>query len=112
AGWAADWPTMAAVLPPLFDSRPNFSPGSCGQNFGCYRSEEFERLVDRALAADDVEEQTGILQEANEVLARDVAYIPLDVSTTNWVHGSKVTGFTATAASNHFPEIGLIGVED
>lgn len=72
----------------------------------------FRRLVDRALAADDVEEQTGILQEANEVLARDVAYIPLDVSTTNWVHGSKVTGFTATAASNHFPEIGLIGVED
>ncbi|MBE7324326.1 ABC transporter substrate-binding protein [Nocardioides sp. Y6] len=112
AGWAADWPTMAAVLPPLFDSRPNFSPGSCGQNFGCYQSEEFETLVDRALAATDVEEQTRILQEANEVLARDVAYIPLEVSTTSWVHGSEVTGFTVTAASNHFPEIGLIGVED
>lgn len=112
AGWAADWPSMATVLPPLFDSRPNFFDGSCGQNFGCYRSEEFERLVDEAEAAGDVDEQTRLLQEANEVLARDVAYIPLEVSTMNWVHGSKVTGFTATPASNQYPEIGRIGVED
>lgn len=112
AGWAADWPSMATVLPPLFDSRPNFAPGSCGQNFGCYRSEEFEALVDRAATAVDVDAQTRLLQEANEVLARDVAYIPLEVSVMNWLHGSKVTGFTATAASNHYPEIGLLGVED
>lgn len=112
AGWAADWPSLATVLPPLFDSRPNFSPGSCGQDFGCYRSAEFEALVDRAAAAEDVEEQTRLLAEANEVLARDVAYIPLEVSTMNWVHGSKVTGFTATPASNHYPEIGLLGVEE
>lgn len=112
AGWAADWPSMATVLPPLFDSRPNFSPGSCGQNFGCYRSDEFEALVDEAAGASDAAEQTRLLQQANEVLARDVAYIPLEVSTMNWVHGSKVTGFTATPASNHYPEIGLIGVED
>lgn len=112
AGWAADWPSMTTVLAPLFDSRPNFSPGSCGQNFGCYRSPAFERLVDRADAAADLDSQVDLLQQAGDVLAEDVAYIPLEVSTMNWLHGSKVSGFTASPASNHYPEIGLIGVED
>ena len=111
SSWGADWPSMATVLPPLFDSRPNFSPGSCGQNFGCYRSEDFERLVDESAAAGTVEEQVEILQEANELLADDVAYIPMEVGRLNWLYGSKVTGFATSPASNGYPEIGLIGVE-
>ncbi|PVG82874.1 ABC transporter substrate-binding protein [Nocardioides gansuensis] len=112
AGWGADWPSMMTVLPPLFDSRPNFSPTTCGQDYGCYESDEFESLVDQAANSATVEEQTSFLQEADVVLGEEVAYIPLDTSKFNWLWGSKITGFTTTAASSSYPEIGLIGVTE
>jgi len=111
AGWGADWPSAMTVIPPLFDSRPNFSPTTCGQNYGCYQDEEFEALVDEAANASDVDAQVAALVEADAKLGEDVAYMPLDVSKFNWLHGSQVTGFTTTAASSSYPEIGLIGVE-
>lgn len=111
AGWGADWPSMMTVLPPLFDSRPNFSKTTCGNDYGCYQSDKFEGLVDQAANASDVNEQVKILQEADKVLGEDVAYIPLEITKFNWLHGSKVTGFTTTAASSSYPELGLIGVK-
>lgn len=112
AGWGADWPSMMTVLPPLFDSRPNFSPTTCGNDYGCYQSDEFEGLVDEAANASSVDDQVGILQDADKVLGEDVAYIPLEITKFNWLRGSKVTGFTTTAASSSYPELGLIGVEN
>jgi len=111
AGWGADWPSMMTVLPPLYDSRPNFSPTTCGQNYGCYQSAEFEDLVDQAANAATLDDQVAILQEADKVLGEDVAYIPLEITKFNWLYGSKVTGFTTTPASSSYPEIGLIGVQ-
>lgn len=111
SGWGADWPSMMTVLPPLFDSRPNFSEATCGQDYGCYQSAEFEDLVDQAANAATVDEQVTILQEADALLGKDYAYIPLEISKFNWLYGSKVTGFTTTAASSSYPEIGLIGVQ-
>jgi peptide/nickel transport system substrate-binding protein len=111
AGWGADWPSMMTVLPPLFDSRPNFSPTTCGQDYGCYQSKAFEDLVDQAANAASVDEQISILQDADAQLGADVAYIPLEITKFNWLYGSKVTGFTTTPASSSYPEIGLIGVE-
>ncbi|GAB6985934.1 ABC transporter substrate-binding protein [Nocardioides pyridinolyticus] len=111
AGWGADWPSMSTVLPPLFDSRPNFSPTTCGQDYGCYQSDEFEAKVDEAANAPDIDAQVAALQEADLILGEDYAYIPLEITSFNWLHGSKVTGFTTTAASSSYPEIGLIGVE-
>ncbi len=112
AGWGADWPSMMTVLPPLFDSRPNFSPTTCGQDYGCYKSDAFEALVDQAANAADIEEQVGFLQDADVQLGEDVAYIPLEITKFNWLYGSKVTGFTTTPASSSYPEIGLIGVNE
>ncbi len=111
AGWGADWPSMMTVLPPLFDSRPNFSPTTCGQNYGCYQSDAFEALVDEAANASDLDAQVEALVKADAVLAEDVAYIPMEIETFNWLHGSKVQGFTTTAASSSYPEIGRIGVQ-
>lgn len=111
AGWGADWPSMMTVLPPLFDSRPNISSSSCNNDYGCYQSEKFEALVDEAANASTVEDQVAKLQEADKVLGEEYAYIPLDTQKFNWLFGSKVTGFTTTAASSSYPEIGLIGVE-
>jgi peptide/nickel transport system substrate-binding protein len=110
AGWGADWPSMMTVLPPLFDSRPNFSPTTCGQDYGCYQSDEFESLVDEAANSANLDDQVAALQEADTVLGEDVAYIPLEITKFNWLHGSKVDGFTTTPASSSYPEIGLIGV--
>lgn len=111
AGWGADWPSMMTVLPPLFDSRPNFSATTCGQDYGCYQSKAFEDLVDKAANAADIDSQVATLQEADAQLGEDVAYIPLEITKFNWLFGSKVTGFTTTPASSSFPEIGLIGVK-
>lgn len=110
-GWGADWPSMMTVLPPLFDSRPNFSSTTCGQDYGCYQSDAFESLVDEAANAEDVDAQIDTLVEADAQLGEDVAYIPLEITKFNWLHGSKVNGFTTTPASSSYPEIGLIGVE-
>ncbi len=112
AGWGADWPSMSTVLPPLFDSRPNFSPTTCGQDYGCYQSDEFEALVDEAANAESIDDQIVALQEADKVLGEDYAYIPLEITSFPWLRGSKVTGFTTTPASSSYPEIGLIGVEN
>lgn len=111
AGWGADWPSMSTVLPPLFDSRPNVSSATCGQDYGCYQSDEFEALVDEAANAGSAEEQIAALQEADAVLGQDYAYIPLEITSFPWLRGSKITGFTTTPASSSYPEIGLIGVE-
>ncbi len=111
AGWGADWPSMMTVLPPLFDSRPNFSETTCGQDYGCYQSKAFEDLVDKAANAADIDSQLATLKEADLQLGADVAYIPLEITKFNWLFGSKVTGFTTTPASSSYPEIGLIGIK-
>ena len=39
-GWGADWPTPMTIGPALFDSRPNISAASLGQDYGAYKSDE------------------------------------------------------------------------
>ncbi|HYF73330.1 MAG TPA: ABC transporter substrate-binding protein [Nocardioides sp.] len=111
AGWGADWPSAITVTPPLFDSRPNLTANSDGQDYGAYDSEEFNKLVDEAANAASLDEQTAALQEADKVLGEDVAYIPLEIAQFYFLHGSKVTGFVNTPASSMYPDLGPIGVE-
>ena len=111
AGWGADWPSAMTVLPPLFDSRPNFSSTTCGQDYGCYQSDEFEGLVDEAANATDLDEQNAALQQADEVLGNDVAYIPLYILKNYYLRGSKVTGYVVTPSTSMYPDLGAIGVE-
>jgi peptide/nickel transport system substrate-binding protein len=110
-GWGADWPSAITVTPPLFDSRPNLTQNSNGQDYGAYKSDAFNKLVDEAANSSDLDSQTKALQEADVVLGQDTAYIPLEISVFNWMWGSKVTNFTTTAASSSFPDLGAIGVQ-
>ena len=110
-GWGADWPSAITVTPALFDSRINLTENSDGQDYGGYKSDEFNALVDKAQAASTLEEQTKYLQEADLVLGKDVAYIPLEVANFYFLHGSKVTGYVNTPSSNGYPDLGPIGVE-
>ena len=110
AGWGADWPSAITVTPPLFDSRINLTQNSDGQDYGGYKSDEFNKLVDQAQAATTLEDQTSALQQADKVLGQDTAYIPLEISQFYFLRGSKVTGYTNTPASSMYPDLGPIGV--
>ncbi|GAA3684745.1 ABC transporter substrate-binding protein [Nocardioides ginsengisoli] len=110
AGWGADWPSALTVTPPLFDSRVNLSSTSNNNDYGNYKSDEFNKLVDQAQNATTIEDQTKYLQDADAVLGKDYAYIPLEQSLFNWVHGSKVN-FETTPASNGFPDLGFISIK-
>ncbi|RNM12409.1 ABC transporter substrate-binding protein [Nocardioides pocheonensis] len=109
-GWGPDWPSAITVTPPLFDSRPNLTETSNGDDLGRYRSARFEALVDEAQNAPDLDAATTVLQQADQVLADDVAYIPLGIPVFYLLHGSAVTGYVNTAASNWYPDLGAIGV--
>ena len=111
AGWGADWPSAITVTAPLFDSRPNLTKNSNGQDYGAYKSDEFNGLVDKAQEATDLDTQTELLQQADQVLAKDVAYIPIDTAIFYFLRGSNITGYTNTAASNGYPDLGPIGVK-
>jgi peptide/nickel transport system substrate-binding protein len=111
-GWGADWPSAITVTPPLFDSRPNIQPGTVGQDYGAYKSDEFNAMVDKAQGTADLDEQTKFLQQADAILGEDTAYIPLLVTKFYFLHGSKVTGYTTTPASSQYPDLGPIGVEN
>jgi peptide/nickel transport system substrate-binding protein len=110
AGWGADWPSAITVTAPLFDSRPNLTKNSNGQDYGAYKSDAFNALVDQAQGSADISAQTKYLQEADQVLANDVAYIPLDIPIFYMIHGSKVLNYTTDASSNSYPELGSIDV--
>jgi peptide/nickel transport system substrate-binding protein len=111
AGWGADWPSAITVTAPLWDSRPNLTKNSNGQDYGAYKSDEFNGLVDQAQAAADLDSQTTLLQQADQVLAKDVAYIPVDTAIFYMLRGSDVTGYHTSAASNGYPDLGPIGVK-
>ncbi|HNM97133.1 MAG TPA: ABC transporter substrate-binding protein, partial [Marmoricola sp.] len=109
-GWGADWPSISTVIPPLFDSRVNLTAKSNGQDYGNYDSAKANKMFDEASAA-PLEQQPAMWAKVDEFVGRDVAYIPLDVTQFYMLHGSKVTGYMQTAASNMYPELGSIGVE-
>lgn len=110
AGWAADWPGQNTVLGPLFDGR-NTSKDACNPDYGCYNNPEFNKAYDSGVLATSPEAQIKGYQEADTILGKDYAYVPLENTKFNWLYGSKVTNFATSAASNGYPEIGLIGVE-
>lgn len=111
AGWGADWPSPMTVLPPLFDSRANISSGSLGQDYGKYVGKAFNEKISEAQNATSLDDSIAALQEADQILADDMVYMPLEIAKFNWVTGSKVD-FHTTPASNSFPDLGLIGLRD
>ncbi|MEI2821507.1 MAG: ABC transporter substrate-binding protein [Marmoricola sp.] len=109
-GWGADWPSISTVIPPLFDSRLNISKTSNGQDYGNFVDPKANKMFDAANAA-PLEEQPAMWAAVDKYLGEQTAYIPLDVTQFYMMHGSKVTNYMQTAASNMYPDLGAIGVE-
>ncbi|MDB1086900.1 ABC transporter substrate-binding protein [Streptomyces sp. ACA25] len=69
-GWQMDYPLIQNFLQPLYYT-------DASSNDSEYTSEEFDRLVNEANAAEDPDEAIDTFQEAQEVLIRDMPSIPL-----------------------------------
>ena len=109
-GWGPDWASSKTVLPPLFDSRTNLTPESNNSDYGNYRSDAVNKAFDKAAALTDVEEQGAAYADIDVMLAKDVAYIPLEIQQFYFLHGSKVTGYINNPATSFFADLGAIGV--
>lgn len=109
AGWGADWPGVSTVLPPLFDSRINLSAASTANDYGSYKSDAVNKMFDVALTKPTAAEATTEFVAADAAMAKDVAYIPLDVIKFYYLRGSSVTGFFTGPATNAYVDLGLVG---
>jgi peptide/nickel transport system substrate-binding protein len=110
ARWGADWPNASTDIPALFDSRVNLSEGSNGQDYGYYDSDTFNKQVDAAYDEPDNAKRNATWGDLSEQLAKEVAYVPLDLVKFLRLHGSGVTNYQENPATNGFPDLGQIGV--
>ncbi|MEV7431303.1 MULTISPECIES: ABC transporter substrate-binding protein [unclassified Nocardioides] len=111
-GWGADWPSIGTVIPPLFDSRINLTGSSNGNDYGNYKGgPEVDKMIDAAYAETDLDAAAEKWAEVDAKLGEDVAYIPLEITIFNFLHGSKVTGYANNVSVNGYADLALIGVE-
>jgi peptide/nickel transport system substrate-binding protein len=110
-GWGADWPSISTVLPPLFDSRINLTKASNGQDYGNYKSDAANALIDKAAQQTSVDAAAKVYSQLDDQLGKDVAYIPLEIQIFYYLHGSKITNYLQSPASSQYVDLGAIGVK-
>lgn len=111
-GWGADWPSIGTVIPPLFDSRINITESSNGNDYGNYKGgPEVDKMIDEAYAETDLDVAAQKWAEVDAKLGEDVAYIPLEITLFNFLHGSKVTGYSNNVSTNGYADLAVLGVE-
>jgi peptide/nickel transport system substrate-binding protein len=110
-GWGADWPSISTVIPPLFDSRVNLTPKSNQNDYGNYKSDAVNKLIDQAAAATSVDAAATIYAQADDQMGKDVAYIPLEIQRFYFLRGSGVTNFKQSAVSNGYVDLAAVGTK-
>jgi peptide/nickel transport system substrate-binding protein len=111
AGWGADWPSIGTVIPPLFDSRINLTGSSNGNDYGNYKGgPEVDQMIDDAYAESDLDAAGQKWADVDAKLGQDVAYIPLEITLFNFLHGSKITGYANNVSTNGYADLATIGV--
>ena len=108
-GWGADWPNASTVIPSLFDSRVNLSSASNGNDYGLYKNNTVNAMIDAAYNTSDAAKRNAMWANIDEYLAKDVAYVPLDVTKFPRLHGSKVKNYVESASTNGYPDLGQLG---
>ena len=111
-GWGSDWPSVSTVIPPLFDSRINLTKASNGQDYGNYKSDELNAAMDAASAETDIDKANQMWADVDDMLADDVAYIPLDTTKFYFLRGSNVENYVNSAGTNGYADLGVISVKD
>lgn len=84
AGWQADYPSLANYLAPVFTTA-----AIGGSNDAWYSNPEFDDLVARSNTAASSDEAIQLLQQAEEILFRDLPQMPLwyQNATGGWAEG-------------------------
>jgi ABC-type oligopeptide transport system, periplasmic component len=72
-GWVIDYPSAENFLTPVFST----AAIAHGQNFGGYSNKEFDELIKKGDAARTPEEGLKYYQMADDILIRDLPYIPV-----------------------------------
>lgn len=111
AGWGSDWPSASTVIPPLFDSRVNLTAKSNGSDYGNYKSDEVNKMIDEASKATSVDAAGEIYKKIDAKLGEEVAYIPLESQKFYYLRGSKVTNYINGAGTSMYPDLAVIGVK-
>ena len=83
-GWQMDYPSIENFLAPLYGT-------GASSNDGDYSNPEFDAKLKEAAAATDAAESNKLYQEAEAIIAKDMATIPLWYSTTTAGWSDKVT---------------------
>lgn len=89
AAWFADYPSADDFLRPLL-SKASLPPGD---NRGRYVNDEFDSLLDRAVASRDPAEKVRLSRQAEQVaIGRDMALIPLWYSSQFRLYSNRFAG--------------------
>ncbi|MFE2325528.1 ABC transporter substrate-binding protein [Streptomyces sp. NPDC059385] len=89
-GWAMDYPAAENYLRPIF-SKEAIANGS---NFGRYANDEFEALLAAADRATDPAESLKLYQQADDIVIRDLPYIPVFTYMSAVAHSKSVKNVT------------------
>jgi peptide/nickel transport system substrate-binding protein len=111
AGWAADWPSLFAVVPPILQSNPKGATFGVGFNYGFYSNATVDADIAQATAATDTATQQKLLNAADQAAEADGAYVPLAQQNNYFIYGSKIGGFLPDVASSYYPDLGGIYVK-
>ncbi len=111
SGWAADWPSLFAVVPPILQSNPASADFGVGFNYGFYSNSKVDDLIKQANASTDVSKQQDLLDQADAAAVADGAYVPLVNQNNYWVYGNKLGGFVPTVAMSYYPDLGAMYVK-
>jgi peptide/nickel transport system substrate-binding protein len=106
SGWAADWPSLFAVIPPILQSNPADSDTGVGFNYGFYSNADVDKQIAEATASSDEAAQIAALQKADEIAGADGAYVPLLNQKNYFIYGSRVGGFLTDIAMSFYPDLG------
>lgn len=85
-GWSIDYPSAENYLTPIFGTG---SIGT-GSNYGGYSNKAFDELVAKGDQAADAAEGLKFYQQADDILIKDLPYIPVYFYRSNFGYSSKV----------------------
>ena len=108
--WAAQGPSAAGVIPPLFDSRVNLTSASNGQDYGYYSNAAVNKAIDAAYSTTDLAKQVAMWGNIDATIQKQGGYIPLRVQKFFLIRGSGVTGWIDNPAMDDYPDLGSLGV--
>ncbi|TDD18562.1 ABC transporter substrate-binding protein [Nonomuraea diastatica] len=85
-GWAIDYPAAENYLTPIFGTGAITS----GSNYGGYSNKEFDELIKKGDQATDAAEGLKFYQQADDILIKELPYIPVYFYRSNFGHSTKV----------------------